>query len=244
MNKIKAIKKASLTLFSILLFAFGALFINFFIFPFQKNNFQKYKMLNKSWKFYINLISWLKIIKVNVEEIDKIQNIKNSIIVSTHPSLLDVVVIMSLIPNTTCFVAEKLARNPFYKGIVNRLFIIEGEENWTDKAVKKLNEGINVLIFPMGSRHKKNEHPRIHRGAASLAYMSKTDIEIINIEISNDFLQKNTPVYDTGAETTVYTIKYIDKIKTLEYINEYEDETTCKTNITKCITNKIYKNTK
>jgi 1-acyl-sn-glycerol-3-phosphate acyltransferase len=242
MNKIIELYRSFLTLFALALIGVGALYITYFIFPFNKTITDKYKTLQKSWKLYIAIISKLGIMKVISDDIERIKNIKNSIIVSTHPSLLDIVILMSIIPNSTCFVAEKLARNPFFKGIIKQLFIVEGQplEQWVDDACKKLNDGLNIIIFPMGGRHYKNEQPRIHRGASYLAYKSMKDIVVLKIESSYEFLQKNRPAYYSDNKTIEYTIKYIDTFNTKEYISQNTDEVTVKTNITKYISQKLY----
>ena len=242
MTKIIEFYRGFLTLFAIALIAVGALFITYFIFPFNKTKADKYKTLQKSWELYISILYGLRIMNIKSDDIEKIKNIKNSIIVSTHPSLLDIVILMSIIPNSTCFVAEKLARNPFFKGIIKQLFIVEGQplEQWVDDACNKLNNGLNIIIFPMGGRHYKYEQPRIHRGASYLAYKSKKDIVVLKIESSYEFLQKHRPAYYADNKTVEYTIKYIDVFNTKEYLEQNTDEVTVKTNITKYISQKLY----
>ena len=39
-----------------------------------------------------------------------------------------------------------------------------------------LENGMNIIIFPMGRRHKQNETPKIRRGASLIAYKSQKDI--------------------------------------------------------------------
>lgn len=225
------------------LFGLGALFLRYCIFPFQKDKNSSYKSLQKTWNFLIYIIQKTGIINIKTDDFEKIKNIKNSIIVSTHPSFIDIVILMSIIPNSTCFVAEKLAHNPFLKGIVKYLFIIEGQsqEKWLSESCQKLHEGFNVIIFPMGRRHKRNETPRIRRGAALLAQKSKKNIVLLNIETSCDFLQGNQPIYDTGDKSVVYTLEYIGQIDTNDYLNKFLDEVTFKTEITKQLTKFLYK---
>ena len=188
------------------------------------------------------MMSNSKIIKINCDDIENIRNIKNSVIVSTHPSFLDIVVLMSIIPYSTCFVSEKLSRNPFLKGIVKYLFILEGQdlEKWLNDACNKLENGMNIIIFPMGTRHKKDEHKKIRRGASLIAQKSQKDIVILDMKTSFGFLQINQPFYDAGEETVEYYLKYVDKINTKEYLNKYPDEVTFKTEITKLLSKILY----
>ncbi len=239
---IKFLRGAAVVLL-ITLFGIGALFIRYCIFPFTKTQMKKYEMLQKSWKFYIRLLKSLKIINLKIEDEEKIKSIKNSIIVSTHPSFADIVILMSIIPHSTCFVAEKLARNPFFKGIVKLLFILDVQsiDEWLNNALEKLDAGLNVIIFPMGGRHKKEETPKIRRGAALIAQKSHKNIVMLNLETDFDFLQNNQPIYKAGEETVQYLLEYLGQIDTNSFLEKYPDEVTFKTEVTKQISTNLYK---
>ena len=222
------------------LFGFGGWFISSILFPIYRNKNKHYKILRKSWEFFVYLLEITGVLKLHIQDKDTIENIRGKIIVSTHPSFVDIVLLMTVIPDSTCFVADKLARNPFLKGMVRSLFIIEGEEDWLNKAEEALNNNFNVILFPMGTRHHKNEHLRIRRGTALLALHTKRNISVLHLENSFDFLQIHQPVYDAGCEVAQYNLKYLGEINTGEYFNNYTDEVTFKTEITKKVENMLY----
>lgn len=223
-------------------FGFSTLFVRYIIMPFNKNEKDNYEILRKSFKFFIWLLTKLKIMKLDISDLEKIKNIKNSIIVSTHPSFIDIVIFISLIPYTTCFAAERLANNPILKGMVKLLFILEGQplDIWIDDACKMLDKGLNVIIFPMGIRHRKNETPKIRRGASLLAQKSGKNIVMLDLQTSYDFLFINQPFYEVGSDSVVYSLKYLGEINTKEFIEKYPDEVTFKTQLTKEITKCLY----
>ena len=241
-NSFIRIIRGIMTVFCFGLFGVGALFIRYLIFPFQKSRIKNYETLQKSWQFFIWLLKALTIIKIKEDDIDKLKNIKNSIIVSTHPSFIDIVILMSIIPHSTCFVAEKLSNNPFFKGMVDLLFILEGQnqEQWVKQACDMLDSGLNIIIFPMGTRHRKNEFLKIRRGAALIAQKSKRNIAAIKMETSFDFLQVHQPIYEAGTEPVEYTIEYRGIINTAEFLEKYPDDVTCKTELTKEIKQTLY----
>lgn len=231
------------------IFGLGALFFRYFVFPVQKffikeNEYDKYKyseILQKSWRFIIWLLKITKIIVIK-GDIEKIKNIKNKIIVSTHTSFLDVVILISLIPHSTCFVAEKLGKNPFFKGIVELLFILKGQdlERWTSDACEMLDNGMSIIIFPMGGRHKKSETPKLRKGASLLALKSKKDIIILNMKTNFDFLQKGQPFYDAGSELVQFNITCLGQIIAGDFLQKYPDEVDFKTELTNEIQKIIY----
>lgn len=223
-------------------FGLGALFIRYLIFPFQKTKIENYETLQKSWAWFIWLLEKFDVIDLNVNNPEKIKNIKQSIIVSTHPSYIDIVILMSIIPHSTCFVAPKLAKNPFFKGMVNLLFILDTEsiDCWLNESCKKLDEGLNVIIFPMGGRHDNNEHPKIRRGAALIAQKSGKNISVLSLKTDSRFLQGHQPIYDAGKKAVKYDLDYIDEINVKEFLEKYPDEVTFKTEVTKMITKTLY----
>ena len=246
-KNIKNLIRNSILSFIFLIFGIGALIVRYGVFPLQKifikngeNEKIKYlETLQKTWIFIIWLLTVTKIIEVNAD-IEKLKNIKNKIIVSTHPSFIDIVILISIIPHSTCFVADKLAKNPFFRGMVDLLFILEGSENWENKACKMLDDGINIIIFPMGSRHKRGEKPKIRRGASLLALKSQTDITVLNIKTSSDFLQSGQPFYQAGCEPVKYDITQQGEINIKEFTEKYPDEVTFKTEVSKEIAQRIY----
>ncbi len=224
-------------------FGISALVIRYLVFPFQKSRLENYKTLHKSWCFYVWLIKKLKIINLNVNNLEKIKNIKNSIIVSTHPSFIDILILMSIIPYSTCFVAQKLAKNPFFKGMVELLFILDSNniDEWLKNSCQKLDEGLNLVIFPMGRRHDQIEFPKIRRGTALIAQKSKKNIVALDIKTDSKFLQINQPIYEAGNKPVEYVIDYLCDINTEEFLEKYEDEVTFKTELTKKIAKILYK---
>ena len=250
-NNLKNLIRSSIVVLSFIYIGIGALVLRFIVFPIQgllikdeKSKKLKYsETLQNTWKSFVHMLQILKIIRIETKDMEKLKNIKNSIIVSTHPSFIDIVILISIIPYTTCFAAKKLDKNPFFKGMVRLLFIIEGEptDKWVNDARNMLNDGFNVIIFPMGTRHRKDEFPKIRRGAALLAQQSGKNIVMIDMQTDFDFLQNGQPFYEAGNQAVVYTISDLGIINTQDFLDKYPNDVDFKTIITKHITKTLYK---
>ena len=243
MIKIKAFIRSVLTISLFTFFGVSTLFVRYIIMAFNKDEMKNYEILRKSFAFFIWLLKILRIMKLEVSNLEKIKDIKNSIIVSTHPSFIDIVILISIIPYSTCFVAERLANNPILKGMVKLLFILEGQplEMWVEEADKKLAKGLNVIIFPMGIRHRQNETPKIRRGASLISQKSGKNIALLDLKTSFDFLFIHQPFYEAGSEPVVFSLDYLGEINAKEYKEKYPDEVTFKTQVTKEISRILYK---
>ena len=240
--------KGALVTFSFALFGAGSLVYNFILIPRinakNKDNSKRLDKLSdlvfKGWRWFVRYLMRIKIIDIDIKNPEKFDNIKNSIIVPTHTSYIDVLVLISLIPKTTCFVAPKLGRNFFFTNIVKSIFLVSGKsvEEFTEDSEEMLKNGFNLIIFPTGTRHAKNEIPKLHKGAAQVALKSQKDIIPIKIYPEPDFLVIHKPIYDCGDKTSVFEIEVLETIKVSDYLNQ--DEITAKKEITKEIEKRLY----
>lgn len=237
--------RAFIVLSSFLLFYIGATIINFIAFPFieifAKDEKTKYSsIIFYTWKWFIKFLSITKILKLKIEDIDKLRSIKGKIIVSTHPSYIDILILMSLIPNSTCFVKKELAYNPTLKKIINKIFIQSGLELDEMQRITKdyLDKGFNVIIFPAGIRHRKNEYPKIKKGTALISMNANKNIVPIEMYTDYDFLQIGQSVLDAGEKPVIFNIKVLEEINIQDYITE--DEVDSRKNITRAISKALY----
>ena len=232
------------------IFGVGSIVMGNIVFPLikiivpQKNKLNTYSnFVRNAWSFFVKFLILIKIIDIKTEDLEKIKNIKNSIIVSTHPSFIDGVILISLIPKTTCLVAERLSSNSITKNIVNTMFIISGAslDSIVESATEMLENDFNVLIFPSGRRHKANEFPKIRKGAALIAIKSKKDIVPIRLTTDTEFLQINEPINKPVQKQVIYSLNICPKIEVLKHIDNYkDDELLQKREITKEISKYLY----
>lgn len=232
--------RSFLVILCFFVFGIGSIILNFLLFPFIKENKELCSdIIYKSWKFFTNLIVFLGLIKIDIKRLEKIEN---KVIVCTHPSFIDIVILISLIPRTTCFVKKELAHNPILKNLVNSIFITNEVELDVLKSKSKemLDRGFNVIIFPSGIRHRKNEYPKIKKGASLVALNADKDIVPIRIFDNADFLFINQPFYEASDKVVTFEIEQRDEI----IINDYRNESEIieKKNITKAIENALYYN--
>ena len=236
MRKIRSL----FVIFCFFVFGVGSILFNFLLFPFIKENKELCSdIIHKSWRFFTNLFVVLGLIKLDIKRLNKIEN---KVIVCTHPSFIDIVILIGLIPHTTCFAKKELAHNPILKNLVNSIFITNEVELDELKAQSKkmLDRGFNVIIFPSGIRHRKNEYPKIKKGASLIALNANKNIVPIRIFDDTDFLFINQPFYEASDKIVTFEIEQGEEIKLDDYKNE--TEIIEKKNITKAIEKALYYN--
>ena len=214
--------RSILAVFCFFIFGIGAVILNFLLFPFIKNNKELCSdIIHYTWKFFVNLMMWLKLFRLDIKKLGKI---KNKVIVSTHPSFIDIVILIALIPRSTCFVKKELAHNPILKNLVTSIFItneVELEE-LKSESKKMLDRGFNVIIFPSGIRHRRDEFLKIRKGASLVALNAGKNIVPVRMFSDRDFLFINQPFYAVSDRCVNFEIEQMREINIADFIGESE----------------------
>lgn len=214
--------RSILAVFCFFIFGIGAVILNFLLFPFIKNNKELCSdIIHNTWRFFVNLMMFLKLFRLDVKNLEKIEN---KVIVSTHPSFIDIVILIALIPRSTCFVKKELAHNPILKNLVTSIFITNEVEldELKSESKKMLDRGVNVIIFPSGIRHRRDEFPKIRKGASLVALNAGKNIVPIKMFSDRDFLFINQPFYAVSDRCVNFEIEQMREINIADFIGESE----------------------
>lgn len=118
---------------------------------------------------------------------------KAGVIVANHPSLLDAVLLLALIPNTVCVMKSSLLDNPFLGASARLAGFIRNSDpfDMITHAKQVADEGTNLLLFPEGTRslsmHKVNT---LNQSAALLSSKLNLPIRAFIITYDQSFLGK------------------------------------------------------
>jgi 1-acyl-sn-glycerol-3-phosphate acyltransferase len=217
-------------IFAIAVFGIGAVFLAIFVFPFIRLFSGKKKDFGIVARAYVShtfriFLSWLHYSDVSrrvVTNPEFYRNIHSKVIISNHPSLLDFVYIMSLVPNSTCIVRGGLTKTPV-AGVIKQAYITNTTE-FDDVLVeckKLIDKGCNVIIFPEGTRTPRKGHNNYKKGAARIALYCNCDVQPILIGGTDKYgLGKNDPLWSFNpVEHYVYDFKNLPVIS----INDYKE---------------------
>ena len=166
------------------------------------------------WKFFVGLMCILKLISVKTRNKRELEKLRGNIVVSNHPSLIDVVILVSIIPRSICVVKGSLFQNFFVKFLIRHIYLSNSmqPDEFMNQATDCLNNGYNIIIFPEGTRTIKNKPIHLHRGFAYLHLYSKHDIQPIHIKNTPHILGKHCKWYDVGEKTSVYSLKMLPAV--------------------------------
>jgi len=178
------------TAFSFFIFGVGGVCLRLCIFPlvslFSANLSQKkdwaQKCVHYSFYIFIGLMHRLGIMTYEIKGLEKL-NRPRQLIIANHPTLIDVVFLISRIPLANCIVKEKLFHNLCTKGpILNAGYISNAEpEKMINDCVDCLNLGGTMIIFPEGTRTVDGTAYKFQRGAAAIALQANAIVTPVTL---------------------------------------------------------------
>lgn len=160
-----------------------------------------------SWQFFLFVCKICGYLRYEYSGINALQNEKSCIIIANHPSLLDVMLIVSKIRHINCIVKASLKRNIFlYPAIKASDYILNTENEILLKcATNALKSGESLLIFPEGTRTK--ESIVFHKASSYIAINAATKLAMIFITMQPRSLQKGRSWYDTPKTRINYNVR-------------------------------------
>jgi 1-acyl-sn-glycerol-3-phosphate acyltransferase len=201
-----------------LLFGLGTLFLVFIAFPLMRLCIHPAKKFRKSarslvstmMRMFTAITAGMNVVKIDAGENGAWRTLGSKIIVANHPSLLDVVVLISLIPNADCIVRAKLSRH-IVRGVIRQLYIPNSLSfgDLSRACIQSLNEGNCIIIFPEGTRTPREGPGRMKKGAARLSLLSGCGIIPVHIGGNDKYgLGKKEPWWAFNPEE-----KYIYRVR-------------------------------
>ena len=129
----------------------------------------------------------------------RLASARGCVIAMNHISLIDIVVLMAHLPDSTAVAKAATRRNPVLWPVVKRMFIVNDEspERIVAEVVRFLSEGVDVIVFPQGTRGGM----RLHRGAARFALAARAPLIPVRIAYDPTVLAKGQPWWDVGERT-------------------------------------------
>ena len=156
--------------------------------------------------------------------IDKISSAKPSqIIISNHPSLLDVVLLLANIARINCVVKASLSKNIFLFGAIKASGYIlnTANEELLQKSIDAIKSGESLLIFPEGTRTK--DKISFHKAASYIAIHGAKSLSAVFIKMHPKSLQKDSKWYNTPAQTLRYEILLENQIILDDFAKDKSD---------------------
>lgn len=172
--------------------------------------------VHRVWRIYVRLMATMGVLTYECHGAELLRAERGTLVVANHPSLLDIVFIMSFMERTQCVVKAGVWRNPFMHGVVSATNYIpnnDDPEKLLDDCVAALEAGNNLVIFPEGSRTRPGQRRKYQRGFAYIALRARAPIRLITVTCDPPTLLKGEPWYTIPKRRPHWTIRVHERIE-------------------------------
>ena len=150
--------------------------------------------LFKSW---LRLCCSLGVFQIYFPEAKRLGELRATVLAPNHPSLIDAVILLSIVPRTVCIMRANLIQNPVYGGAARLAGFVPNDKGSAliRQGVKKLEAGENLLIFPEGTRTGSQGINPFKKGFALIAKKADASIQTVFIEHEGRYLSKGVSLF-------------------------------------------------
>lgn len=229
MKSLKRCWRLIATAMSFALFGLGGIIIPLIVIPIiyllpgdaQRRQRRGKAFIHQSFRLYIQLMKNMGVLSYELEDVDRLKQAK--LVLANHPTLIDVVFLISLIPQANCVVKSALMRNPFTRGPLKAAGYIVNNESVDDviaAAEAAFENGDTLIIFPEGTRSVPGEVLELKRGAANVAVRTQVDVTPVLIDCQPVTLTKGQPWYRIPDTKPHFKISVAESIAITNFIKQ------------------------
>lgn len=149
-----------------------------------------------AFRFYLGFLTLCCACRFELGDLDRLRNTGPLILVANHPSLLDVVMIASRLPEAVCVMKATLLDNPLFGSAARLAGYIrnDGPVQMVLNARREVRQGAHLVLFPEGTRTSSFPVGACTDSAGLIAKAAAVPIQTALIECSTPYLGKAWPL--------------------------------------------------
>lgn len=194
------------TTLSFTVFGVGGLLLGILVFPlffvFVSDSVKRQKiarsLVGSGFRAFVWMMKSLGVLTYEISGAEHMKDVRRTLIIANHPTLIDVVFLVSFFPQSECVIKRAVTRNPFMGAVVKAANYISNSdpEIMLEECAERLRNGSSLVMFPEGTRRDQRAPPVFRMGAASIAVRAEARIMPIVIDCQPPTLRKNEPWYN------------------------------------------------
>lgn len=177
------------------------------------------RLVSRVWSGYLHYMRFTGIYTVEWHGRERLGR-PGQLILANHPSLLDVLFMISAVPESNCVVKAKLLDNPSMRPAIRACGFIPNDASLEliEKTVAVLAEGQTLILFPEGTRTGYDGRITLHRGAVSIGLRGAKVITPVVIKMRPLGLKKGDAWYWIPKKRYHYCIQVGEDIDPQDYL--------------------------
>ncbi|ASV57352.1 acyl-phosphate glycerol 3-phosphate acyltransferase [Lelliottia jeotgali] len=184
------------------------------------------RSISASFRFFMNVMRLTGVLDYRIDNLNALRSERGCLVIANHPTLIDYVILASVMPETDCLVKSALLRNPFVSGVIRAAdYLINSEaDTLLAASQQRLAQGDTLLIFPEGTRTRVGEAMTLQRGAANIAVRCNSDLRVVVIHCSEHLLDKKSRWYDVPPRKPFFTVDVRERVNIHDFYDATEQE--------------------
>ena len=175
------------------------------------------------FRTYLRLLELSGIVEFDLVALDSLGNERSLIIAPNHPSLIDVVLIVSRLPSVACIIKANLWDNLIFGGSARLAGYIRNisQVRFIIDATHEIEVGSQLLIFPEGTRTRGNDLQSFKGGFALISKRASAPVQTVFIEINHPFLCKGCSLFRKPKFPLVFSARLGERFPPSEEVMPY-----------------------
>ena len=136
-------------------------------------------------------------LRLDAQALDVLRDEPGLIVVANHPSLLDALMLVARLPRSACIMKASLVRNPLLGPGARLARYIRNDcaYDMVQCAVKDLQSGGQLVLFPEGTRTTRPPVNTLHASFAIIAKRAQAPVQMVFIDTASPYLGKGWPLW-------------------------------------------------
>lgn len=150
-------------------------------------------VISGGFRFFLGLLRVLGLARYDLSALDALRGERRLVVAPNHPSLLDVLLVVSRLPRAVCITKARIWDNPFLGGGARLAGYIRNDAPHVlvRRAAAEVRGGANLLIFPEGTRTVRGGAVNpLKAGFALVARAAGAPVQVVLIEADTPYLRK------------------------------------------------------
>lgn len=202
------------------------------------------RVVQLSFASFIATMRFLRVLDLTIVNGERLRD--GALICPSHPTLIDVVILISKIRNANCIVKSALMESAAMRGPISTSGYITNDHGpeLINDCVASLDKGDTLLIFPEGTRTKPGVKSKLQHGAAAVALAARRSIVPVRITCEPPALMKGIAWYTIPKTRMHITVDVLDEIDILPFLEDerMHERPIAVRHLTKCLFDALFPN--
>lgn len=162
--------------------------------------------LTTLFNLYLVVLKASGLVKFDLSALDALREERSLVIAPNHPSLIDVVLVVSRLPHVVCIMKADIQDNIILGGGARLADYIRNSSPLAmiRSAAVAVRSGSQLLVFPEGTRTRQHPINSFKGGFALIAKTAGVPVQTVFIESNSPFLGKGWPLLKRPAFPLIY----------------------------------------